>query len=147
LFLADIFCNCRLVITRAIYGSLGVWSAIFVGPFTYVIWGLCVICSTIIAKWLVIGRYRAGAHPVWGFYHLRWLFVYRLVTASEVFLKHFAGTFMMNCYLKLMGASIGRGAVIRTVVVSDFDLITIGDNTFIGEVSNKIKCIDSCSVE
>jgi hypothetical protein len=93
-----------------------------------------VICTTILAKWLVIGRYRVGAHPVWGFYHLRWLFVYRLVTASEVFLKHFAGTFMMNWYLKLMGASIGRGAVIRTVVVSDFDLITIGDNTFIGEV-------------
>jgi hypothetical protein len=89
---------------------------------------------TIIAKWLVIGRYGAGAHPVWGFYHLRWLFVHRLVSASEVFLKHFAGTFMMNWYLRMMGASVGKGAVIRTVVVSDFDVITIGDNTFIGEV-------------
>ncbi len=98
------------------------------------IWGLCVIFITIIAKWLVIGCYRAGAHPVWGFYHLRWLFVHRLVSASEVFLKHFAGTFMMNWYLRMMGASIGKGAVVRTVVVSDFDVITIGENTFIGEV-------------
>jgi hypothetical protein len=116
------------------FTSLGVWSAAIVLPFTYVLWGLSLICITIIAKWLVIGRYRPGAHPVWGFYHLRWLFVYRLVSASEVFLKHFAGTFLMNWYLRLMGASVGSGVVVRTVVVSDFDVITIGDNTFIGEV-------------
>lgn len=71
---------------------------------------------------------------MWGVYHLRWLFVHRLVNASEVFLKHFAGTFVMNWYLRAMGASIGRGAVIHTVVVSDFDLITIGENASIGAV-------------
>lgn len=26
----------------------------------------------IAAKWLVIGRYRRGRHPVWGFYYFRW---------------------------------------------------------------------------
>lgn len=121
--------------TRAVFNTIGVWPAVLVAPFTYVIWGVCVLSITILAKWLVIGRYRAGAYPVWGFYHLRWLFVYRLVNANEVFLKHFAGTFMMNWYLRVMGASVGKGAVVQTVVVSDFDVITIGDNTFIGEVN------------
>jgi hypothetical protein len=26
----------------------------------------------IIAKWIIIGRYRAGLYPMWGVYHARW---------------------------------------------------------------------------
>jgi hypothetical protein len=26
-------------------------------------------------KWIVIGRYKAGRHPIWGSYYLRWWFV------------------------------------------------------------------------
>ena len=59
---------------EAIIGAL----AIFI-----VLYPLMLIAA-IVVKWLVIGRYRAGAYPLWGGYYLRWWFVTAIQSAVPV---------------------------------------------------------------
>ncbi|MGA2991633.1 MAG: Pls/PosA family non-ribosomal peptide synthetase, partial [Candidatus Korobacteraceae bacterium] len=88
------------------------------------------IALSIGAKWLIIGRYRPGAYPLWGSYYLRCWLVSRLQALSGAGL--FVGTPLMPVYYRLMGAKVGRGCALNTALCSIFDLITIGDNTSIG---------------
>ena len=85
----------------------------------------------IAVKWLVIGRYRPGRYPVWGFYYFRWWLVTRFqaLTWSQMF----NGTPLMSVYYRLMGAKIGKNCIIGTPLCSAFDLVTIGDNSSIGD--------------
>ena len=55
---------------------------------------------------MVIGRYRAGAYPLWGGYYLRWWFVTAIESAVPV--AYLTGTPLLNIYFRLMGAKIGR---------------------------------------
>ncbi len=82
------------------------------------------------AKWLIIGRFRAGSHPLWGGYYLRWWFVRRLHGLTPV--RYFGGTPLMRLYLRALGARIGRDAYIGTPHLQSFDLIEIGDNASVG---------------
>jgi len=81
------------------------------------------------AKWLVIGRYQPGRHPVGGFYYWRWWLVHRLQAISRV--NALAGTPLMPLFFRLMGAKVGRNCLIDTPHCCCFDLVTIGDDTSI----------------
>ena len=52
-------------------------------------------------KWIVIGRYRPGAYPLWGWFYFRWW----LATTVEatVPVGYLAGTPLYNIYLRLDG--------------------------------------------
>ena len=93
------------------------------------------------AKWLIIGRYRAGAYPLWGTYYLRWWTVARLQALSGAGLL--AGTPLMSVYYRLMGAKVGRGCALDTALCSAFDLVRIGDDTSIGAETQ----LPACRVE
>ena len=117
----------------------------------------------IAAKWLLLGRARPGAVPLWSLAYFRfWLarFIVRSAPANA-----FAGTPLFNVFLRSLGSRIGRNAVVgtavfpvaadlfsvgddaviaRTVVASGsfafrnrlhFDSIRIGKNAFVGEAS------------
>jgi non-ribosomal peptide synthetase-like protein len=88
------------------------------------------LALSIAAKWLIIGRYRAGAYPLWGSYYLRWWLVARLQAMSGAGL--IAGTPLMSVYYRLMGAKVGRDCALDTALCSIFDLVSIGDDTSIG---------------
>jgi non-ribosomal peptide synthetase-like protein len=81
----------------------------------------------IAAKWLLIGRYRRGSHPVWGFYYFRWWLVARLQAVCSPALL--AGTPLMSLYYRLMGAKVGRDCAIDTSHCCAFDLVSIGGGT------------------
>ncbi|MER5519453.1 Pls/PosA family non-ribosomal peptide synthetase [Streptomyces sp. NPDC002763] len=84
----------------------------------------------IVAKWLLVGRWRPGEFPVWGLAYLRFWLVKVLIHANPmVFL---AGTPLYVLYLRALGARIGKGVTIlsRTVPVCT-DLLTIGADTVI----------------
>src|SRR5262249_35959113 len=63
-------------------------------------------------KWLVIGRYRAGAYPLWGSYYFRFWLVTTVEAAVPV--GYLCGTPLMNLYLRLMGARVGNNSHLRT---------------------------------
>jgi non-ribosomal peptide synthetase-like protein len=88
------------------------------------------LALSIAAKWLIIGRYRAGAYPLWGSYYLRWWLVARLQAMSGAGVL--AGTPLMSVYYRLMGAKVGRHCALDTALCSIFDLVSIGDDTSIG---------------
>ncbi len=83
----------------------------------------------IAVKWLLIGRYRPGSYPLWGWFYFRWWFATTLEAAVPV--AYLSGTPLMGIYLRLMGAKIGRDVHIGTDAMAIYDLLSIGDGSSI----------------
>ncbi|MFG2602121.1 Pls/PosA family non-ribosomal peptide synthetase [Streptomyces sp. NPDC048514] len=93
--------------------------------------GFIAMCMfPVVAKWLLIGRWKPTEFPVWGLSYLRFWLVKVLLHANPmVFL---VGTPLYVLYLRVLGARIGKGVTIlsRSVPVCT-DLLTIGAGTLI----------------
>jgi non-ribosomal peptide synthetase-like protein len=90
--------------------------------------GVLVALATapIVAKWLLIGRWKPRAIPVWSLGYFRFWLVKTLVLANPL-ARMFVGTPLYNLYLRALGARVGRGAVIFTSHLPVCtDLITVG---------------------
>jgi non-ribosomal peptide synthetase-like protein len=87
----------------------------------------------ILAKWLLLGRIRAGRYPLWGAYYLRFWFVRSLVAALP--LVYLQGTPLLNFVYRLLGARIGKDVHLETHGLAAFDLISIGDGTSVAETA------------
>jgi non-ribosomal peptide synthetase-like protein len=91
------------------------------------------LVATIAAKWLLVGRLKPGEYPMWGFFHLRWWLLHRLLDAVSV--DYLEGTPLLNLYFRLMGAKIGRRVHFRSYNIGAFDLVSIGDDTCLGDAT------------
>ncbi len=80
-------------------------------------------------KWLVIGRYRAGEHPLWGMYYFRWWFVRRF--QDVIATPYLAGTPMIRAYYRLLGARVGHRAYIGRTTIDAADLVDIGEDAVV----------------
>ncbi|MET7286616.1 Pls/PosA family non-ribosomal peptide synthetase [Streptomyces sp. NPDC005573] len=89
---------------------------------------LCVF--PVIAKWLLVGRWKAEDFPLWGTAYIRFWLVKVLLHANPMIL--FIGNPLYVLYLRALGARIGKGVTIlsHSVPVCT-DLLTIGDGTVI----------------
>jgi non-ribosomal peptide synthetase-like protein len=84
----------------------------------------------IAAKWLLVGRWRQEVFPCWSLRYLRLWIVKTLIRSAPVAV--FSGSPIYNVYLRLLGARVGRNAVIESRVVPVCtDLISIGANSVI----------------
>ncbi len=94
--------------------------------------GLCAL--PIVAKWVLVGRWRPRQIRVWSLAYLRFWLVKVLVRASPLAL--FVGSPLYVFYLRALGAKVGRGVAIfsRNVPVCT-DLLTIGAGTVIRKES------------
>lgn len=111
-------------------GRLGWLPAIGFGiALSVVLWPALLVLG-IVAKWVLVGRYRPGAYPLWGSLYFRWWLAGRFQAMSAPGLL--AGTPFMSLYYRLMGARVGRGCHLDTAAVTAWDLVTIGDDTSIG---------------
>lgn len=82
------------------------------------------------AKWLLIGRFRPGRYPLWGWYYCRWWLTRKLMGMSP--LGYLAGSPFLAPYLRLLGARIGQGCHLGSSRLQLPDLIEIGDGASIG---------------
>ncbi|MFC5799232.1 Pls/PosA family non-ribosomal peptide synthetase [Streptomyces formicae] len=90
--------------------------------------GICVF--PIVAKWILIGRWKTREFPVWSLAYLRFWTVKTLVHANPMIL--FAGSPLYVLYLRALGARIGKGVTILSPTVPVCtDLLTIGAGTVI----------------
>ena len=93
--------------------------------------GLLVLCSLpIVAKWVLIGRWKPQQIPVWSLSYVRFWAVKTLIRSNPLVL--FVGSPLYTLYLRSLGAKIGRRVTVfsRSVPVCT-DLLTIGDDTII----------------
>lgn len=92
---------------------------------------LAALCLTVLAlKWLLIGRVKPGQHALWSCWCSRWDFVYvAWAKLANLVLQGLEGTFILPVYLRLMGLTIGKRAVLgpQFAQVVDPDMIHIGD--------------------
>jgi len=97
--------------------------------------GLALPLVGVAAKWLIIGRYRAGAYPLWGSYYLRWWLVDQtLQVCGRGLFRHSRRA--LNWYYRSLGARIGAGAAIHPQArLAEHDLVSIGAGAAIDNVA------------
>ncbi len=95
----------------------------------FAIWPAMLFISVAV-KWLVVGRFKPGAYPVWSLYYCRWWIanLFQRLSWSHMF----EGSPLMSFYMRAMGARVGRNTSISTSICSAFDLVSIGDDVAIG---------------
>src|SRR5215472_13659024 len=94
--------------------------------------GFIVLCTLpILAKWVLIGRWKPHQIRIWSLEYFRFWVVKALVKSNPLVLVS-VGSPLYTWYLRALGAKIGRGTVIftRHVPVCT-DLLTIGPDTVI----------------
>jgi non-ribosomal peptide synthetase-like protein len=80
-------------------------------------------------KWLLLGRYRKRAEPMWT--PFVWLSegvtnMYEGIAVPN-FMRYLRGTPMLPLAFNLLGCKIGRGVYLDTTDITEFDCVTIGD--------------------
>jgi non-ribosomal peptide synthetase-like protein len=99
-------------------------------PVIYLAFNMAAALFVIALKWVVIGKYKPHVAPLWS------LFVWRseLVTStyetlmSPMLLEPLHGTPYINVFLRLLGARIGKRVFTDTTDITEFDLVTVGDD-------------------
>lgn len=84
----------------------------------------------VVAKWVLVGRWKETEFPVWSLAYVRFWLVRALLHANPMVL--FTGNPLYVLYLRALGARIGPGVTIlsRSVPVAT-DLLTVGAGTLI----------------
>jgi non-ribosomal peptide synthetase-like protein len=119
----------------------GVVGLVAAAPLLVMTASLAAVCFTIGAKWLLMGRYKPGVHPLWS------LFVWRdeiINTCHEQLagawlLSMGLGTPLVPAYLRAMGALVGRDVWFESLAVTEFDLVELGD----GCAVNRGACVET----
>lgn len=107
----------------------GIWNSMIISLFAYFMILPSLTIFSIIFKWIVIGRIKPGKYPLWGSYYFRFWIVGKVTAICPVI--YFTGTPIMNWFLRLMGARIGRNCYINTSAIDAFDLLKLGKNVSI----------------
>ncbi|MEW2163156.1 Pls/PosA family non-ribosomal peptide synthetase [Streptomyces sp. NPDC007084] len=127
--IVPVFCSAALaVLTVAALCALGPWAWVFPGAVLLAA-GLLGCLVSVVAKWLLVGRHRAGEHPLWSG------FVWRNELA-DTFVEVVAvpwlagavpGTPLLTAWLRGLGARIGRGTWVESYWLPETDLVTLED--------------------
>ena len=92
------------------------------------LYGVASFLLVVAIKWLLVGRYRPRAAPIWT--PFVWLSeaVTNLYESLAVpnFLDFLRGTPLLPYALRLLGAQIGRGVYLNTTDLTEFDCVRIG---------------------
>jgi non-ribosomal peptide synthetase-like protein len=85
-------------------------------------------------KWVIIGRYKPGSYPLWGWYYFRFWLVTSIEAAVPV--SYLSGSPFLSVYLRLMGARIGKDVFLQSDNFAIYDLLNIGDHSSVNVDAN-----------
>lgn len=88
-------------------------------------------------KWLLLGRYKPSAHPMWTPFVWCSEAVTNMYESMAVmsFLNYLRGTPMLPWAMRLFGAKIGHGVYLDTTDMTEFDCVSIGDHAELNDLS------------
>jgi non-ribosomal peptide synthetase-like protein len=117
----------------------GLLAMLLCAPLLLALAGIAAATLTVVAKWLLMGRYTALQRPLWS------PFIWRdelINTCQEQLARAWLlelglGTPLMGAYLRAMGAKVGRDVWFETLAVTEFDLVHLGD----GAAVNRGACL------
>lgn len=110
-----------------------IWAVLSLGP-AYFIFGLSLMLGVLIIKWGSFYRAIPGDFPFASVRAVRWAMTAQFHDMARMFiLMHVRGTWIINLYFRLMGVKIGKRVIINTTAISDWDLISIGDDSMLGD--------------
>ena len=106
-----------------------IWSCVYIGL------GIAVAYVVVFMKWLFMGRFLALETPL---YSANVWFGELIIALCEslvdpFFVNFLRGTPLITVYFRMMGVEIGSFAFISSCQMTEFDLISIGDEAMIGQ--------------
>ncbi|MET7917942.1 Pls/PosA family non-ribosomal peptide synthetase [Streptomyces avermitilis] len=132
--IVPVFCSAALAVLTvaalSALSALGVWAPLLAG-IVFLGVGVLACLTSVVAKWLLVGRHRAGEHPLWsGFVWRNELAdTFVEVVAVPWLAGSVPGTPLMTAWLRGLGARIGKGAWIESYWLPETDLVTLEDAT------------------
>ncbi|MFD0308994.1 Pls/PosA family non-ribosomal peptide synthetase [Streptomyces sp. NPDC127119] len=127
--IVPVFCSAALaVLTVAALSALGAWAWALAG-LVLLGAGAAAGLLSVVAKWVLVGRHRAGEHPLWsGFVWRNELAdTFVEVVAVPWLAGSVPGTPVMNLWLRGLGARIGKGVWVESYWLPETDLVTLED--------------------
>ncbi|OBK40371.1 amino acid adenylation protein [Mycobacterium sp. 1245111.1] len=117
-----------LGVLQALARIFGIWTAALAGGLVLLAAGALAAFAAVAAKWLLVGRIRAGEFPLWSSFVWRNELADTFVetVAAPWFARAASGTPVMNIWLRALGAKVGRGAWCETYWLPEADLVTLG---------------------
>ncbi len=107
--------------------------AVFSLPFAFGVWGVGYSLLVVVVKWLSFSRFKPGSYSFASMTVVRWAAIsYLALVSNELFMRWVIGMPFINWWYAALGARIGRRVTINTFVLSDWDMITIDDDVFVG---------------
>ncbi|WP_440709528.1 Pls/PosA family non-ribosomal peptide synthetase [Herbiconiux sp. YIM B11900] len=115
----------------ALTSAFGVLVAALLSGVVLLAAGAVAALVSTVAKWVLIGRIRAGEHPLWSGFVWRSEVsdTFTEMVAAPWFAQAAAGTPALVWWLRSLGARIGRGVWIDTYWLPEADLVTLADAT------------------
>nr|WP_246227834.1 Pls/PosA family non-ribosomal peptide synthetase [Propioniciclava coleopterorum] len=114
--------------------ELPLWVTVAATPLLALAFSVLTVFVIALMKWLIVGRYRPRVQALWSGFVRRTEFMTGIfeTTAVPVLLQTLAGTPMLPPLLRLFGVRIGRRCLLDTTYITEFDLVTIGDDVSVG---------------
>jgi non-ribosomal peptide synthetase-like protein len=123
---------------ESVGAALGVGAMLALAPLVLLGTGLIATAVTIATKWLLMGCYRPGKHPLWS------AFVWRdeIINSCQ---EQLAGVWLLNAilatplmpwYLRAMGAKVGKNVWFETLNITEFDVVTLGDGCVVNRLAH-----------
>jgi non-ribosomal peptide synthetase-like protein len=102
-------------------------------PVLYLVCGVTAGLIVVAAKWLLMGVYQRGEKPLWCTFVWRTELLTALheALANPFLVEMLQGTPFIAWFFRLMGCKIGRGVFMESTALTEFDLITIGNDAAI----------------
>ncbi|WP_149204449.1 Pls/PosA family non-ribosomal peptide synthetase [Actinotalea subterranea] len=123
-----------LLTFQAVVLEVGWGGAVLLGGLVLVATGLVAAVVTVVAKWLLVGRHRAGDHPLWSSAVWRGEVAdtFTEMVAAPLFADPATGTVALVWWLRGLGARIGRGVWCQSYWLPEPDLVSLGDGATVG---------------
>jgi len=105
--------------------------AAVLGGLVMVVAGAVAASSAVVAKWLLVGRIKAGEHPLWSSFIWRNEVVDTFIemVSAPWFARAATGTPALVWWLRGLGARIGPGTWCESYWLPEADLVTLGANS------------------